>query len=312
MKHQCPNCQSEYNEEVNFCPKCGKSSQASPKNFAKDMADKHETIGGSSASNVTSHMDEFFPSNPRRVEPSPDAKGGARTVNAKQHQETVKDSEPSLSPSLDHLNVNPAYHSSVRKLSVAVIIGNGLTTLGIIGLALIFTLSQQRTQEHLMAFTEKFGATNEILRAYVQQSNAREEKSDAEIAILKQDNAARQQESMKQEQATIAIQDSLKKMNEQFAEMKKMNEQFAEQRLAAMPMEQRKRVINTADSNLASIYAKTTDITAKRAIEDFRRDSLNPKELVKVFKGYDRMAAKLDERTRSEIDAKVRKPLMGE
>jgi hypothetical protein len=153
-----------------------------------------------------------------------------------------------------------------------------------------------------MAFTEKVVTTNETLRTEVTQSNARAEKSDAENAILKQANAKWEQAYAKLEQANVVNEDILMKVNEQ----------LIKQRLAVMAPRRTKKMISTISGNLASISTRVKDRTAKRAIEEFTRNSLNQGDPVKIFEGYNQMISKVDKRTRAEIEDKVLKPLMGD
>jgi hypothetical protein len=323
VERECPSCRREYDAELNFCPKCGEPSKVSQKNFAKEPADQHEATGGSFASNVTSHMDGFFPSNPHRVEPLPDAEGGARTVESSHHQETVKapapattlcaDAKPGLPPSPKPLADNSAYYRSVRTLSIAIVVGHGLTTLGVISLALILTLSQQRlwntTQERQVALTEKVMTTNETLLAKLEQANAEKErsnasleKSDTEKGQLKQVNAKLEQANAKLEQANAANEDSLRRTKDQ----------VTEQRIAAMPAKLTRKVTSTVASNLTSLSAKVKGRNAKRGIEALKQSVLDKEDRVAIFKDYVQLLPKLDEQTRADIEDKVLKPLMGE
>ncbi len=320
MKHQCPQCRHEYNAELNFCPRCGEPSKASLKNFAKESADKHEATSESSASNVTSHMDEFFSSKPRQVKPLHATEGGARTVEASLSAEGVKDPVPAQdttrrakedtgSPSSPSpLAGDAAYYRSFRTLSMAIIIGNVLTALSVIGLALIFTFSQQRqwnmSQERLTAVIDKVMATNETLMAKLEQanargeqSNARLEKSAAEIAELKQNVANLGQRN-------AATEDSLREVKDK----------FAEQRLAALPANLTKRESSTFARDLASISAKINNHSDKRAIETLRQRVINKedRDRTAIYKEYARVLPKLDEKVRAEIENKVGKPLLGD
>lgn len=308
MKHQCPKCLREYDARLNFCPQCREPSKASPRDFAKEPVDKHEATSGPPASNVTSHMDEFFPSTPRQVQPSPDMESGAHKVELPHRQKTAKDPERAEDtprrddkkhrplPAPDPRAGDTAYYRSVRTLSMAVVVGNGLMALSVIGLAFIFTFSQQRlwntSQERLTAIIEKVMATNETLTAKLEQANTKVEqanvgleKSNAEIAELKQ----------------------------KYTNLERtVKDQFAEQRVAAMPAQLTKRVTTTVAGNLTAISAKIKDRNAKRAADALKQSLLNKEDRVAIYKDYRRLLPKLDERIRAEVEDKVGKPLIGD
>lgn len=317
MKHQCPKCQREYDAELNFCPQCGEPSKASLKSFTKEPANKNEAASGSSVSNVTSHMNEFFPPNPSQVESLLNTEGGLRTVKASHNQKTVKDSEPvqdasrcskedAVSSSLSPLASDAAYHRSFRTLSRTIIIGNAFTALSVIGFALIFTFSQQRqwnmSQERLMVVIEKLMATNDNLTAKLEQantkaeqSNARVEKSDAAISEL-------QQKYSNLEQKNAATLDSLREVMDK----------VAEQRIAALPTRLTNRESSDGARNLSGISAKIENTRAKRTVEALKQRFINKEDRASLYKDYLRVLPNLDAQVRADMEHKVGKLLLGD
>lgn len=315
MNHQCPNCGREYDAELNYCRKCGEPSKASPRSSATEPADKRNAADGSSSPNVTTHINEFFPKNPRQVEPRPEAEGDdarasegspcqeakdPKSASAKQGRANAK-TKPTRAP--ESLTAEAVHYRSVRMLSRAVIVGNVSTTIAVIGLALIFTLSNQRMlkgmQDTIVTSADK---VSEIWKAQVDGANARAEKSDAENAQLKQANVKLEQANVTLQRAYAANEDSLRRANDKMADVL----------LARMSPTLTRGEIKTGASALATISLKVKDRDAKRAIEKVRQKYLANEGRREIYNEYAQLLPKLDEKTRAEVEDKVGKPLIGD
>jgi hypothetical protein len=306
MNHQCPKCRREYDAGLNFCPQCGEPSKAS-KNSAKESPNKNETASGSSVSKVTSHMSEFFPSNPRRVEPLADTEDDGRTAEFSHSQDSLEDSaavqgatrraneDTGLSRSPSPLASEAAYYRSFRTLSRTIIISNALMALSVIGFALIFTFSQQRmwnkSQEALIAVLEKAMASNQnTLAAKLEQVNTSVEQSHAVILDL-------QQKIVNQEQKIAATAEIVRQVNVK----------WAEQQLAVLSPKLTKKERGTFLGSLAS--AKIENKSDKRSVEALKQQVLRNGDRTQIYKNYVRLLPKA---VRAQMEERDGRPLLGD
>jgi hypothetical protein len=241
-------------------------------------------------------MDGFFPPNPHQVEPLPKVEASVNAKEVSPPPAAVRDTNPAPSAPAVPLAGDAAYYRAVRTLSKAVVIGNGLTTLGLIVITIIFTVSHHRlsntSQNNLLALAEKSMTTNENLRvdlrAGLEQVNTKLDATGEQFTELKQ--------------ATVATNDSLRKVEER----------VTEQRIAAaLSAPLTPRVISNVAGNLASIYAKAPNRDAKRAVNAVRQRFINKEDPVAIRRDYLRQRPTLDAQTRAAMDDFWR-PLTGE
>lgn len=311
MNHQCPNCGREYDAELNYCRKCGEPSKASPKNSANVPVDNHQATGGPSASNVTTHINEFFPSKACPVELSPDAEDGARKADAPPQQEAkASDPAPDEQSRTDAETQLPrapepmaaeAYYRSIRTLAITTVICNALATTAVVTLALIFSSSIESTSNKAQqSLIETSRENAKMQREAVETATTKT--AESLIAELRRD---REQQRRKFEADVI---DEAKRAGREAA-----RHEVAEARLDLLP-----KTLNADErKTIASAFAKARDNTKDKKMRSdlaaFNQKILNNKADRKAaYKEANRLLTNLDKSTRVLVEDDVVKTFLGD
>lgn len=308
MNQLCANCHGEYDARLTFCPGCGEPSKASLRKLARKEA------GTAPASHATTRTGDFFPNNPRQVEPSPNVEAGARASEASARRKAAEEREPA--PRDDEAKPAPALaapvagdaslYRTVRMMCMTVIVVCLSTMVGVIVIALIFTSAQQRQtnamQEQSVTYTAKVLAAFEGVLGELKQltgeaagAKAKAEKTEAENVELKKTVA-----KLKQDNAALVLARA-----EGGDEPRGTDGRFSKRRLLAKHPNLSKKVINDAARRLDSILAAAKDKKVRSAAEAFRQSLLNRRSWEEIVDAYDRLAQVLDERTKTKVEEEI-------
>jgi hypothetical protein len=192
-----------------------------------------------------------------------------------------------------------AYHRSIRVLARAVYVGNALTMVTVIGLALIFSFSQQalvkESQARLVTVIKEF------------MVEARHEKDEA-VALVQQ-KADANYEKLKSETAQAIEQVRA----ENGAEVRKVRDEFSEKLLAALPAHLTERERQAADRSLASLISKSAEKNDRRLLVNFRQKVKREADRRVVFDTFRHtLGAVKDPGLKTEMEDKVRASILGE